>query len=97
MALGFLHFDSPYSLLSVFRIIFQGSLLVYVNQLLGEGAFAQVFEAIHGDTKSKQKCILKVNDMNNFSYNVDVNFWKWCSQVPALIRCHEKGWSREKD
>lgn len=76
MALGFLHFDSPYSLLSVFRIIFQGSLLVYVNHLLGEGAFAQVFEAIHGDTKSKQKCILKVNDMNNFSYNVDVNFWK---------------------
>ncbi|XP_034352743.1 mitotic checkpoint serine/threonine-protein kinase BUB1 isoform X2 [Arvicanthis niloticus] len=40
-----------------------GSLLVYVNHLLGEGAFAQVFEAIHGDlkdTKSKQKCILKV-------------------------------------
>ncbi|XP_040602196.1 mitotic checkpoint serine/threonine-protein kinase BUB1 [Mesocricetus auratus] len=40
-----------------------GSLLVYVNHLLGEGAFAQVYEAIHGDvndTKSKQKCILKV-------------------------------------
>ncbi|XP_031227703.1 mitotic checkpoint serine/threonine-protein kinase BUB1 isoform X2 [Mastomys coucha] len=40
-----------------------GSLLVYVNHLLGEGAFAQVFEAIHGDvrdTKCKQKCILKV-------------------------------------
>ncbi|EGW04965.1 Mitotic checkpoint serine/threonine-protein kinase BUB1 [Cricetulus griseus] len=39
------------------------SLLVYVNHLLGEGAFAQVYEAIHGDvndTKSKQKCILKV-------------------------------------
>lgn len=40
-----------------------GSLLVYVNHLLGEGAFAQVFEAIHGDVrnaKSEQKCILKV-------------------------------------
>ncbi|KAL1786667.1 mitotic checkpoint serine serine/threonine-protein kinase BUB1 isoform X2 [Sigmodon hispidus] len=40
-----------------------GSLLVYVNHLLGEGAFAQVYEAIHGDmkdTKTKQKCILKV-------------------------------------
>lgn len=42
-----------------------GSLLVYVNQLLGEGAFAQVFEAIHGDTKSKQKCILKVQKPAN--------------------------------
>nr|XP_021510311.1 mitotic checkpoint serine/threonine-protein kinase BUB1 [Meriones unguiculatus] len=40
-----------------------GSLLVYVKHLLGEGAFAQVYEAIHGDvkdTKSKQECILKV-------------------------------------
>lgn len=42
-----------------------GSLLVYVNHLLGEGAFAQVFEAIHGDTKSKQKCILKVQKPAN--------------------------------
>ncbi|XP_036041957.1 mitotic checkpoint serine/threonine-protein kinase BUB1 isoform X1 [Onychomys torridus] len=45
-----------------------GSLLVYVNHLLGEGAFAQVYEAIHGDmkdTKSKQKCILKVQKPAN--------------------------------
>lgn len=45
-----------------------GSLLVYVNHLLGEGAFAQVFEAIHGDVKdakSKQKCILKVQKPAN--------------------------------
>lgn len=58
-------------------LIFQGSLLVYVNHLIGEGAFAQVYEAIHGDmkdTRSKQKCILKVNDLSNFLYNVDVNF-----------------------
>jgi hypothetical protein len=68
----------------VFCIIFQGSLLVYVNHLLGEGAFAQVFEAIHGDVrnaKSEQKCILKVNDMNNFLYNVDVNFWKFLASL----------------
>ncbi|XP_051000546.1 mitotic checkpoint serine/threonine-protein kinase BUB1 [Acomys russatus] len=40
-----------------------GSLLVYVKHLLGEGAFAQVFEAIYGDVKdsrSKQECILKI-------------------------------------
>ncbi|XP_005400685.1 PREDICTED: mitotic checkpoint serine/threonine-protein kinase BUB1 [Chinchilla lanigera] len=40
-----------------------GSLLVYVNHLLGTGAFAQVYEATHGDvndTKNKQKCVLKV-------------------------------------
>ncbi|XP_052039509.1 mitotic checkpoint serine/threonine-protein kinase BUB1 isoform X2 [Apodemus sylvaticus] len=45
-----------------------GSLLVYVNHLLGEGAFAQVFEAFHEDvkdTKSKQKCILKVQKPAN--------------------------------
>ncbi|XP_004844386.1 mitotic checkpoint serine/threonine-protein kinase BUB1 [Heterocephalus glaber] len=40
-----------------------GSLLVYVNHLLGTGAFAQVYEATHGDVndnKNKQKCVLKV-------------------------------------
>nr|XP_048315646.1 mitotic checkpoint serine/threonine-protein kinase BUB1 [Myodes glareolus] len=40
-----------------------GSLLIYVTHLLGEGAFAQVYEAVHGDendTRSKQKCVLKV-------------------------------------
>ncbi|XP_008847440.1 mitotic checkpoint serine/threonine-protein kinase BUB1 [Nannospalax galili] len=45
------------------HLIFQGSSLVYVNHLIGEGAFAQVYEATHGDindTKSKEKCVLKV-------------------------------------
>ncbi|XP_048208270.1 mitotic checkpoint serine/threonine-protein kinase BUB1 isoform X2 [Perognathus longimembris pacificus] len=40
-----------------------GSSLVYVNYLLGDGAFAQVYEATLGDVngaKNKQKCILKV-------------------------------------
>lgn len=40
-----------------------GSVLVYVSQLLGTGAFAQVYEATHGDMndpKNKQKCVLKV-------------------------------------
>ncbi|XP_031297092.1 mitotic checkpoint serine/threonine-protein kinase BUB1 [Camelus dromedarius] len=40
-----------------------GSLLVYVDHLLGEGAFAQVYEVTHGDvndSKNKQKFILKV-------------------------------------
>nr|XP_045004129.1 mitotic checkpoint serine/threonine-protein kinase BUB1 isoform X2 [Jaculus jaculus] len=40
-----------------------GSLLVYIHHLLGEGAFAQVYEATNGemdDTKNKQKCVLKV-------------------------------------
>ncbi|KAH0503340.1 Mitotic checkpoint serine/threonine-protein kinase BUB1 [Microtus ochrogaster] len=40
-----------------------GSFLIYVTHLLGEGAFAQVYEAVHGDendTRSKQKCVLKV-------------------------------------
>lgn len=58
-------------------LIFQGSFLIYVTHLLGEGAFAQVYEAVHGDendTRSKQKCVLKVNEMSNFLYSVYVNF-----------------------
>lgn len=42
-----------------------GSLLVYVNHLLGEGAFAQVYEVTHADVdnaKDKQKFVLKVNE-----------------------------------
>ncbi|XP_069869350.1 mitotic checkpoint serine/threonine-protein kinase BUB1-like isoform X2 [Dipodomys merriami] len=45
-----------------------GPSLVYVNCLLGEGAFAQVYEAILGDVnevKNKQKCILKVQKPAN--------------------------------
>ncbi|KAI5929388.1 Mitotic checkpoint serine/threonine-protein kinase BUB1 [Manis javanica] len=46
------------------KIEFQlGSLLVYVDHLLGEGAFAQVYEVTHGDvndTRKKQKFVLKV-------------------------------------
>ncbi|XP_062065839.1 mitotic checkpoint serine/threonine-protein kinase BUB1 [Lepus europaeus] len=45
-----------------------GSLMVYVNHLLGEGAFAQVYETTHGDvddTKNKQKFTLKVQKPAN--------------------------------
>ncbi|XP_022376263.1 mitotic checkpoint serine/threonine-protein kinase BUB1 isoform X4 [Enhydra lutris kenyoni] len=45
-----------------------GSLLVYVDHLLGEGAFAQVYEVTHGevnDTKNKQKFVLKVQKPAN--------------------------------
>ncbi|XP_057599427.1 mitotic checkpoint serine/threonine-protein kinase BUB1 [Hippopotamus amphibius kiboko] len=45
-----------------------GSLLVYVDHLLGEGAFAQVYEVTHGDvndSKNKQKFILKVQKPAN--------------------------------
>ncbi|XP_008053269.1 mitotic checkpoint serine/threonine-protein kinase BUB1 isoform X2 [Carlito syrichta] len=45
-----------------------GSMLVYVHHLLGEGAFAQVYEATHGDanaTKNKQKFVLKVQKPAN--------------------------------
>ncbi|XP_011376153.1 mitotic checkpoint serine/threonine-protein kinase BUB1 [Pteropus vampyrus] len=45
-----------------------GSLLVYIDHLLGEGAFAQVYEVTHGDvkdTKSKQKFVLKVQKPAN--------------------------------
>ncbi|KAM5287657.1 mitotic checkpoint serine/threonine-protein kinase BUB1-like, partial [Glossophaga mutica] len=44
------------------------SLLVYIDHLLGEGAFAQVYEVTHGDvkdTKSKQKFVLKVQKPAN--------------------------------
>ncbi|XP_053444950.1 mitotic checkpoint serine/threonine-protein kinase BUB1 [Nycticebus coucang] len=40
-----------------------GSMLVYVHHLLGEGAFAQVYEVTQGDVndpKNKQKFVLKV-------------------------------------
>jgi checkpoint serine/threonine-protein kinase len=51
-------------------------LLVYINHLLGEGAFAQVYEATLGDVddKNKQKCVLKVNDLGSFSYSTEMNF-----------------------
>ncbi|XP_069350689.1 mitotic checkpoint serine/threonine-protein kinase BUB1 isoform X3 [Eulemur rufifrons] len=45
-----------------------GSKQVYVHHLLGEGAFAQVYEATQGDvndTKSKQKFVLKVQKPAN--------------------------------
>nr|XP_019581403.1 PREDICTED: mitotic checkpoint serine/threonine-protein kinase BUB1 isoform X1 [Rhinolophus sinicus] len=45
-----------------------GSLLVYIDRLLGEGAFAQVYEVTRGDVKdtnSKQKFILKVQKPAN--------------------------------
>ncbi|XP_025723958.1 mitotic checkpoint serine/threonine-protein kinase BUB1 [Callorhinus ursinus] len=45
-----------------------GSMLVYVDHLLGEGAFAQVYEVTHGevnDTKNKQKFVLKVQKPAN--------------------------------
>ncbi|XP_019518410.1 PREDICTED: mitotic checkpoint serine/threonine-protein kinase BUB1 [Hipposideros armiger] len=45
-----------------------GSLLVYIDRLLGEGAFAQVYEVTHGDVKdtdSKQKFVLKVQKPAN--------------------------------
>lgn len=47
--------------------------MVYVDHLLGEGAFAQVYEVTHGDVndnKNKQKFVLKVNDL----YDVEMNF-----------------------
>ena len=49
-----------------------GSLLVYVDHLLGEGAFAQVYEVTHGDvnnSKNKEKFVL-------YLYNIEVNFRK---------------------
>lgn len=45
-----------------------GPLLLYVDSLLGEGAFAQVYEVIHGDvndTRNKQKFVLKVQKPAN--------------------------------
>ncbi|XP_061066695.1 mitotic checkpoint serine/threonine-protein kinase BUB1 isoform X3 [Eubalaena glacialis] len=45
-----------------------GSLLVYVDHLLGEGAFAHVYEVTHGDvndSKKKQKFVLKVQKPAN--------------------------------
>ncbi|XP_060024641.1 mitotic checkpoint serine/threonine-protein kinase BUB1 isoform X3 [Lagenorhynchus albirostris] len=45
-----------------------GSLLVYVDHLLGEGAFAHVYEVTHGDvndSKNKQKFVLKVQKPAN--------------------------------
>uniref|UniRef100_A0A2I3RV03 BUB1 mitotic checkpoint serine/threonine kinase n=1 Tax=Pan troglodytes TaxID=9598 RepID=A0A2I3RV03_PANTR len=45
-----------------------GSKLVYVHHLLGEGAFAQVYEATQGDlndAKNKQKFVLKVQKPAN--------------------------------
>ncbi|KAG8509670.1 Mitotic checkpoint serine/threonine-protein kinase BUB1 [Galemys pyrenaicus] len=45
-----------------------GSLQVYVDYFLGEGAFAQVYEVTHGDvedTKNKQKYVLKVQKPAN--------------------------------
>lgn len=54
-----------------------GSLLVYIDHLLGEGAFAQVYEVTHGDvkdTKSKQKFVLKVNDLSSALYNTEMHF-----------------------
>ena len=59
------------------KIEFQlGSLLVYIDHLLGEGAFAQVYEVTHGDvnnSKNKEKFALKVNDLNN----IEMNFRTW--------------------
>ena len=60
----FFHFDLSTS---------SGSLLVYVDHLLGEGAFAHVYEVTHGDvndSKKKQKFVLKVNDL----YNIENEF-----------------------
>nr|XP_023396871.1 mitotic checkpoint serine/threonine-protein kinase BUB1 isoform X4 [Loxodonta africana] len=45
-----------------------GSLVIYIDHLLGEGAFAQVYEAAQddaNDAKSKQKFILKVQKPAN--------------------------------
>ncbi|XP_074253053.1 mitotic checkpoint serine/threonine-protein kinase BUB1 isoform X2 [Saimiri boliviensis] len=45
-----------------------GSKLIYVHHLLGEGAFAQVYEATQGevnDAKNKQKFVLKVQKPAN--------------------------------
>ncbi|XP_020942705.1 mitotic checkpoint serine/threonine-protein kinase BUB1 isoform X1 [Sus scrofa] len=45
-----------------------GSLVVYIDHLLGEGAFAQVYEVTHGDVndnKNKQKFVLKVQKPAN--------------------------------
>ena len=52
-----------------------GSLLVYVDHLLGEGAFAQVYEVAHGDvnnSQNKEKFVLKINNL----YNIEMNFRK---------------------
>ena len=52
-----------------------GSLLVYADHLLGEGAFAQVYEVTHGDvnnSKNKEKFVFKVNNL----YNIEMNFRK---------------------
>ena len=49
-----------------------GSLLVYIDHFIGEGAFAQVYEVTHGDvnnSKNKEKFALKVNDLNNIEMN----------------------------
>ena len=58
------------------KIEFQlGSLLVYIDHLLGEGAFAQVYEVTHGDvnnSKNKEKFVFKVNNL----YNIEMNFRK---------------------
>lgn len=59
----FFHFDFSLS---------SGSLLVYVDHFIGEGAFAQVYEVTHGDvnnSKNKEKFALKVNDLNNIEMN----------------------------
>ena len=59
----FFHFDFSLS---------SGSLLVYVDHFLGEGAFAQVYEVTHGDvnnSKNKEKFALKVNDLNTIEMN----------------------------
>lgn len=50
---------------------------MYIDHLLGEGAFAQVYEVTHGDvndTKNKQKFVLKVN-------NLDEQFFMWCTSA----------------
>ena len=58
------------------KIEFQlGSLLVYIDHLLGEGAFAQVYEVTHGDvnnSKNKEKFVFKVNNL----YNIEMTFRK---------------------
>ena len=58
------------------KIEFQlGSLLIYVDHLLGDGAFAQVYEVTHGDvnnSKNKEKFVFKVNNL----YNIEMNFRK---------------------
>ena len=67
-----------FSVLSFFFVFYfdfslsSGSLLVYVDHFIGEGAFAQVYEVTHGDvnnSKNKEKFALKVNDLNNIEMN----------------------------